>query len=892
MKRLNVKLLLILVITVAVLSTGVAVVHAIQMNRNSDSLLKRAEAAKSSGDKTQAIFYYRRYLSYKQQDLERYAEYALLTAEVAESPNATPQEYGIALKELQNVLLNDRSRRMDRLSDKGRDEVRRKLIDLEMGTRQLQFVAAARTLLLEMKAKGETTPKDDLKLANCQVSLGNYLDAVKLYESLIGYNAKSKSFDDAKALLPQEIDAYITLASLLRDKITDVEISDRTEVADRVIDQLVKVNKDSAKAFLGKARYMQKHYSRAKAKSAVDKALELAPNDSDVLLQAAEMYSQAKDFATAETLLKKGVEKYPQDERMYFTLAYLAKAQKDRKAVLERVETGLKAIPTSPMLLQLLFDEQLEVGDTKSARLTLQKLSATKYPSLLKEFREAELLTLEGNALEASRRLEQLRPQLSKSAESTGNAYYVAQTDYLLMQCYQHLGFYDLTLATARRFAAESHSLEAELGVGSALMSLGKTEEAKAQFEKLLAYLTSVKNTTAVPQICSALVQLRITEQMRLPEDSRNWDSVSKYVADLKQRDLIKEPTASLMRAEVLAHKGDTAEARKLLTRLAQEYPDNPLVRNAQVEIALQEHKLDEASQLINSAPANLRSLELDLARLDVIFLRENKKADKIAEFEALASEVDKQEMSDKERAQFHLSLGAAYRRLGADDRTVEEFNKAAELKPREAQIRWQLYELYRDTSDVNGLKSLSEWFGKEFGRESAQAKLVDAAVSITSVREELRGRKAEKQQSLELSDANKRELQKARDMLRTVETLRPDWYQRPRLLAEIDLLEGKPDDAIVDLREVLREGPPDAVQVRRLAQLLLMQKRYAEVKEVLDTYGNAGKGLERIEAVTEQLSGRPDLARAAPRIDNPEGFDQRQRSFVLWATAGIYRQN
>ncbi len=95
MKRLNVKLLLILVVTVAVLTTGVAVVHAIQMNRNSVTLLKRAEAAKADGDKTKAIFYYRRYLSYKQQDLERYAEYAMLTASVADSPGSTPQEYNV-----------------------------------------------------------------------------------------------------------------------------------------------------------------------------------------------------------------------------------------------------------------------------------------------------------------------------------------------------------------------------------------------------------------------------------------------------------------------------------------------------------------------------------------------------------------------------------------------------------------------------------------------------------------------------------------------------------------------------------------------------------------------------------------------------------------------------
>ncbi len=47
---------------------------------------------------------------------------------------------------------------------------------------------------------------------------------------------------------------------------------------------------------------------------------------------------------------------------------------------MERLEAGLKALPTSPGLLQMLCDQQFENRDAKSARVTLQKLASHEVP--------------------------------------------------------------------------------------------------------------------------------------------------------------------------------------------------------------------------------------------------------------------------------------------------------------------------------------------------------------------------------------------------------------------------------------------------------------------------------------------------------------------------------
>src|SRR6185369_7468011 len=132
----------------------------------------------------------------------------------------------------------------------------------------------------------------------------------------------------------------------------------------------------------------------------------------------------------------------------------------------------------------------------------------------------------------------------------------------------------------------------------------------------------------------------------------------------------------------------------------------------------------------------------------------------------------------DAERARMYSALASAHQRLADRDRALEYWNKSADLQPHDSRIRWMLFDMVRPTPDLKSLNKLASWFEHEYGPESAQAKLARAAALSAAVREEQRPKLESQKQTFDLTDANKKDLQRARDLLRGVETSRPDWYE------------------------------------------------------------------------------------------------------------------
>jgi cellulose synthase operon protein C len=848
MKRLNIKLLAIVAIMFVVLTGGVVVVHGIQMNRNIDTLLKRAEAAKKDDLKT-ALQLFQRYQSYKPDDVERNAEYAMLLADKAQFATGHSRDYGAAHYMMIHAMtgLEQRPDLKSTMLD-----LQHRLIDLNIAFHEF---GQARDDLDKLKRKGDGDAKSDLKLALCYVNTVEYAKARSLLESLVGYDRETKVFNDKNATAPHELEAYLSLANLLRDKMRDEDAPDRVVMADRVIDQLVKANPDSARAFLIQAGYLAAYQSRDKARPSIEKALELAPEDDEVLLHAAELYLGADEFDKAEPLVQKGISKYPKDSRFYRAGVMLADAQKKPDEAKRRLAAGLEALPRDVPLLVMSFDRQVRDRDFDGARLTLKKLTYAGLRPEYRDYSEAKLLVAEGNMLQASQLLEPLQASTQKIPQLS------TMVDSLMVQCYTALNQPDRLLAAANRIPNTAEGL---VGKAIALRAMGQEEKSTKIFEGLAKVLEEKNQSANMPQLSGPLFQMRISEQLRKPKDQRDWKEIDSQIAKIREQNAVTEPAISLMEITLLTAKDDKPQAQQRLNELLKKYPGDIAVVVRAVQFALQEPNAARAMQIVDSAPPEIRNHPLLISCRIEAYLTGGGKPDEIKQsLNEITQAAEKLPAND--RTQVYINLGMGYLRIGENQVAEQTWNRAAELQPHDTGIRLMLFNLARVTGDLAKMKEIEAWFEKESSHDPAQVKLLQAAVLVGTVRQAQRAQLiANSQVQPSLDDADQRNLVRAKGLLHDVENLRPGWVETPKLLADISMLEGRNDEAINQLHTVMELGQPTGEVIKQLASLLHYRHRDAEAEQVLEANAALVAGdaeVERLRAEVYLMNGKAQAA-------------------------------
>ena len=706
MKRLNLKLVVSLLMITVTAVVGGYIAHGFQYGAAVENSRKDGDALLKEGKRAEALRQYMVYI--RQKGATADPQVLVETAKLAnslefEQPNRDNGQQAVEAHRIAMRQLPDNA------------DLRRSYAELMMFGGQ--FHEAIDPLLwLTAPERGKHDAKLDIMLAECYIQRSFYDKAVEVCSTMIGLDPKTRTFDPTKAQAPDQIDAYEILARLLRERVQPQQ----PKVADAVMDRLTVVNKDSYRAHLQRARYLQQYAKGVGSETDLEVALKLAPNDPDVILIAAQAALIDSKFADCPTLLTRGLKLYPKNVAMYRQWAVLKSTENKLNEAVDEVQKGLKLLPGNPDMLWILCEVELK-HDLPAAREALAQLSKTNYKKPLVDLMEARILLFEGKWREAALMFERLRPLLAQSAEHT------KQIDIYSAQCYSQLGEYDKVLDASRRVLQfDPTSISAQVAIAGALMATGKTEEAHRAYENL-ARAIGKNRAMSTPQIWRPIVQLRMDEQMRKPKDKRDWSGVDAIInlldaddaVDSKHPDMAAQSAIVLMKAEIELRKGNEKQARKLLLDAKAKYPLEPSVWSALATITYRTDNAAAALKILGEAPAEIR--DSVLLRLNHAGILLRKGGDNVKQ-SIVALDANSDKLAPADQGRLWSGLGAALLSIGDQTGAEHYWSKATDVSPDDLKIRFSLLDLSREIGDDAVMSKMVGQFRTIMGAEKCRS--------------------------------------------------------------------------------------------------------------------------------------------------------------------------
>ena len=868
MRRLNVKLLVILLVSTAVVSVSVYFVHGWQLDNNIDTLFHQAKQAEEDKDFRLALKLYRRYLANAPKDSvfekEARCNQAIVADRMAQGSNG-----GIWAMRNAYSLLKDAN-----VADPTNAEVKRRVINyylIDRGTPNAFKIADE--LIRELLEESPDDVDLHLKLAVSQQGRARYREAISTLSKVVGYDPDKGQFQTSSALDPTSLGAYLQLAQLLSKEL------DRTDAARQVIDKLVRINGGEFKAYEYRARYWRWRIQEDTAEESHDsirkrvnedlaKARKLGPESGEVLLASADFATEQEKHAEAEKFLQEAVDKYEDKFTIYAKLAESLLRQGKRDAALAEIKKGSEQLPNHIVLLRVQADLQLDDGAVEDAEATIENLAEVleKYQLRKRDdafsryylkYLQARMSFAKGEWVDAQRQFERVRPLMSTRKDV------VRRVDHFLSVCYQKLG---------RTDEIKSDTVQGLLRDVNQAASLGDVEGAIKQMQVLGAKIGR-KKFLSVPLLRATWLNLHVREATAKPEDDpQRWKAVDDLVARLNEVEGYEGVEKIVGEAEILYLKGEKAAAGRMLRdAVIGDHKKEMRVWLAWINMYQRERSPAEAIAQVDRATKQLGdvvALRLLRAGLLVAEAEGNATAKVVDEIEALGRDTKK--FSETDQFRLMRGLAGAYLRLGDSDRAKAIYQQLAESKKSDPTIHTQLFNLALATQDDETMDSAIKQIAKLLGGQSAQHKYLEASKIVSRV-----NRKKDE----------KEELTKAEELIASAKKKRPNWHELPRLQGDIYLAKGRLAQATESYEEAVSLGSRNVMVIRRLAQLLHRAGRHDDALQKLALLGKRQKaGLTRIEAESTSITGNTQqaLALAKKAVEEDKGKEKKWNDH-LW---------
>jgi cellulose synthase operon protein C len=291
---------------------------------------------------------------------------------------------------------------------------------------------------------------EDLQ-GQCDVGQNRLDDAERFFKKALEHDAG-------------RVSCYDRLARLRRSELR------RNEAADGTVEKMVAKNPEAGRSYLYRWRYKREFSPPADARD-LKKALELAPNDPEVLLSAAAESELKPDTAAARVYFEKGFELDPKNLALALGLAGLESRERhdDRaEKVLRRAKSANPCVAVILTLAETLIgqgkiDGKDQAGDF-IARLRYLGLGDSFVPYL-----EARVLFQQKKWAEAIPNMENTRAVLRTDPRIT------TQLNLMLAECYDRLDSTEQRLEALRQVADRDRGPEsARIARAEALARSGK----------------------------------------------------------------------------------------------------------------------------------------------------------------------------------------------------------------------------------------------------------------------------------------------------------------------------------------------------------------------------------------------------------------------------------
>ena len=377
----------------------------------------------------------------------------------------------------------------------------------------------------------------------------NDQDARQRYEAAIEHNA------------PRKIEASERLAALLRqpDRLND------PKAADAVVDEMVRSSPDDYRVYLARGQY-RRRFGLLDAKGDIEKALKLAGDKPEIVLEMAGIAAAEADKEQARKILETGLTKMPGTAELHLALADLEFRTGHIDKAIETLEQGVKSAAKKDDLQWMLANYLAMRGDTGKLLLQIEELKKLGFSPNSIQF-------IRGCYYVNASQFREARHVLAPLESLTGwPPHLKSRIGNLLARCYSQLGEPELQQeAYLRALSASPQDVQARIGVIERMAKRGEYDEAIKNYRAL---------EKRVPQVRLPLARLLFARNRQLPLSERRWSEVESLVdAALKSSPQSVEPL--LFRAELAEAQGKHTEVRDLLEKGRSSFPKSMAIRCA-----------------------------------------------------------------------------------------------------------------------------------------------------------------------------------------------------------------------------------------------------------------------------------------------------------------------